>query len=708
MIALFVFLKNSRNATNVYFAILVFFIGLYPGFNYMALRDPLNSLFWAKLILLSAIPVGPMLYLFVKTFPDNRFIVNRLAKFFLAWAFINIGLGFSGLIFESVTIVNGVPQIKPGPAIPSFGLLQIFSLACGSSALFKKYRAATGVLKVQLRYITYGITASFGLTLLATLVLPLTLNITMLLPISPLFLLIAAVAIAYSIVRHRLLDIRGVVARSVAYVLLILTMAAMYALIIFGLTSFFLADARPTMAQNGIYISLALVLAFTFQPLRRFFEQITDKLLYRDNYDSGEVINGVTKVLASERNLDKMLDDSLGIICRRLRVGYAQYVIFNNDNVYKVAHFGPLPHRLMTKPSLDKLGSHTLVIADELGHGERKEVMDEHGVRVAVRLRTRDQFVGFLLLGDKQSGDIYSNQDLEVLEILSQELAIAILNAKAYAEISRFNVTLQEEVERATSKLRIANENLKALDKTKDEFLSMASHQLRTPLTTIKGYLSMLTEGDAGPLNKSQKEYLDYATGGAQRMVGLISDLLNVTRLSAGRFIIEKKPVDIVQIVEDEIRQLQNHADNKNLQLEFVPPKTKLPKVELDEGKTRQVIMNFIDNAIYYTPKGKVWVVLEADKDKYRLLVKDTGIGVPPEAKEKLFSKFFRADNAQSIRPDGTGLGLYLAKRVVEDQGGKILFESQVGKGSTFGFEMPIKAESTGKAAARAKEAVTV
>lgn len=218
----------------------------------------------------------------------------------------------------------------------------------------------------------------------------------------------------------------------------------------------------------------------------------------------------------------------------------------------------------------------------------------------------------------------------------------------------------------------------------------------------------MLTEGDAGPLNKSQKEYLDYATGGAQRMVGLISDLLNVTRLSAGRFIIEKKPVDIVQIVEDEIRQLQNHADNKNLQLEFVPPKTKLPKVELDEGKTRQVIMNFIDNAIYYTPKGKVWVVLEADKDKYRLLVKDTGIGVPPEAKEKLFSKFFRADNAQSIRPDGTGLGLYLAKRVVEDQGGKILFESQVGKGSTFGFEMPIKAESTGKAAARAKEAVTV
>jgi signal transduction histidine kinase len=174
-------------------------------------------------------------------------------------------------------------------------------------------------------------------------------------------------------------------------------------------------------------------------------------------------------------------------------------------------------------------------------------------------------------------------------------------------------------------------------------------------------------------------------------MVSLISDLLNVSRLSAGRFLIEKQPTDLVEVVADEVRQLQSHADAKHLELIFDHPKKKIPNINIDEGKTRQVIMNFIDNAIYYTRQGSVTVTLEADNHAIRVKVKDTGIGVPEAARQKLFSKFFRAENAQVARPDGTGLGLYLAKRVVEDQGGTIIFDSQEGKGSTFGFEMPFK-----------------
>jgi signal transduction histidine kinase len=268
---------------------------------------------------------------------------------------------------------------------------------------------------------------------------------------------------------------------------------------------------------------------------------------------------------------------------------------------------------------------------------------------------------------------------------------VAILNAKAYVQIEEFNRTLQARVDHATSRLRVANRHLKELDRAKDEFISMASHQLRTPLTTIKGYLSMMLEGDAGSLTPAQQEFVNYAYSSSERMVNLISDLLNVSRLSAGRFLIQTKPTDMVEMITDEVRQLMTHATSKGIKLIFDPPKDPLPPAEIDDNKTRQVVMNFIDNAIYYTNKGEVRVVLEQSGDRVRLEVHDSGIGVPEAAKKKLFGKFFRADNAQTIRPDGTGLGLYLAKRVVEDQGGTILFNSIEGKGSTFGFELPFK-----------------
>jgi signal transduction histidine kinase len=219
----------------------------------------------------------------------------------------------------------------------------------------------------------------------------------------------------------------------------------------------------------------------------------------------------------------------------------------------------------------------------------------------------------------------------------------------------------------------------------------MASHQLRTPLTTIKGYLSMILEGDTGTITDTQREFIQHSFEGSERMVSLISDLLNVSRLSAGRFLIEQKPTDAAAMIADEIRQLMPHATAKKLFLKFEPPKEMMPLVDLDENKTRQVIMNFIDNAIYYTQTGGVTVRLRLHEGNFRVEVSDTGIGVPDDAKKHLFTKFFRADNAQNVRPDGTGLGLYLARRVVEDQGGTIIFESSEGQGSTFGFELPIK-----------------
>lgn len=295
-----------------------------------------------------------------------------------------------------------------------------------------------------------------------------------------------------------------------------------------------------------------------------------------------------------------------------------------------------------------------------------------------IKLRAQTRLSGLMLIGLSESINDVKLEQLEQLGRVGEAAGIALDNK-----------LLTEKYQHVLKKLQQSNDKLKALDEAKDEFVSMASHQLRTPLTSIKGYISMVLEGDAGEVNPTQKQMLGQALFSSQRMVYLISDLLNVSRLKTGKFIIEPKPVYLPDLVESEMLQLQDGAQAKNITLSFLKPK-KFPIMNLDDMKLRQVVMNFTDNAIYYTPNGgKITVTLKDKKDSVEFTVKDTGIGVPKEERHKLFVKFYRAENARKARPDGTGLGLFMAKKVIVAQGGTVLFDSKEGKGSTFGFAFP-------------------
>ena len=587
------------------------------------------------------------------------------------------------LAIESVSIQSYGAGVNGGWAYEALSAYIAICLGAAIVILVRGIKRAQPITKTQLLYLLIGLTITGIIAAVTNLVL---VNYAFLGP--PAYLVFAGFT-AYAVVKHRLFNVRAVVARSVAYILLLTTLAILYGASIFGISHFLLPTATASLTQNVVYVALAVVLAFTFQPLKRFFEQITDRIFFRDRYDSQVVLNRIGQILVAEFQLDRLLQRTIKEICESLRIASGQLYIFDQDQVYKVEHYGTLPAKLITAPHLKSL-RHRVVVADELPSGHEKDVMQEFGHRVVLHLDTKEEFVGYLLLGDKRNGDIYTSQDITLLEILVQELAVAISNAKAYEDIAQFNVTLQQKIDDATKKLTVANKNLKELDEAKDEFISMASHQLRTPLTSIKGYLSMVLEGDVGTITPQQEEFLNYAFTGAQRTVNMIADLLNVSRMTAGKFFIEKKEVDLTKLTAEEVQQLQQMAESRQLTLKFVPPKKPLPTMQLDEGKTRQVVMNFVDNALHYTKKGDVQVSLEQVGKNAELRVKDSGIGVPKDARDHLFSKFFRAGNAQTARPDGTGLGLFLAKRVVEDQGGTIIFESVEGKGSTFGFSIPL------------------
>jgi signal transduction histidine kinase len=201
----------------------------------------------------------------------------------------------------------------------------------------------------------------------------------------------------------------------------------------------------------------------------------------------------------------------------------------------------------------------------------------------------------------------------------------------------------------------------------------------------------MVLEGDAGKITGMQRQLLGEAFTSSERMVHLINDFLNVSRLQTGKFILEMHAVDLAKVTAQEVESLQTTAHAHDLKLNYRVPDY-FPVLYVDEGKIRQVLMNFIDNAIYYSPESTtINVTLTVEEGFAVLKVKDTGIGVPQAEQAHLFTKFYRASNARKQRPDGTGVGLFLAKKVIVAHGGNMLFSSVEGEGSTFGFRLPIK-----------------
>ncbi|HLD25788.1 MAG TPA: HAMP domain-containing sensor histidine kinase, partial [Candidatus Andersenbacteria bacterium] len=273
--------------------------------------------------------------------------------------------------------------------------------------------------------------------------------------------------------------------------------------------------------------------------------------------------------------------------------------------------------------------------------------------------------------------------------------ATALENARLYQESLEFGQKLKVEVQRATSELAVANDQLRDLDKAKSEFLSIASHQLYTPLTALRGYLSMIKEGDFGATPPKQRPILDILEVSADRLIELIKGLLDISRIESGRLELNLESVDLVEMVREMVRDLLPNANKKKLQLEFEEPAQPLPHAVVDRQRIRQVMLNFIDNAIKYTPAGRIDVTVRRQGDELIFAVTDTGKGLQPEEMNRLFSKFTRVGGADRFHTEGTGLGLYVAKQMVEEHHGRVEVESPgPNEGSTFSMHLPIEGSS--------------
>ena len=586
--------------------------------------------------------------------------------------------------YLATDVVDRAIHTTPFILVYAAGLATLF--ISGIGILLHSLRHSRGRRRQQISAVLSGLLAGIAGGLFFNLLLPITGDYRFV-QLGPAFSILFVLASAYAIVRHRLFDLRAAIVRVAAYFLALTTVATLYVIAAYVI-------ATPLFgASQLLYISLAILTALTFQPLKKFFDTATRAVFYKNAYESQQVLDQLGTLMVREVEVSRLLKKSMQLLSDAVKPSGVEVVLVKDHQQARVVavgaamkHTDDLLHTLRKKHA-------GLQVTDELAEhgGPLHTELSAAGVAIATPLVTSNSTVGYLLIGYKVSGDAFTQQDVDLVHIFADELAVAVQNALRFEEIARFNVTLKEEVDEATSQLRDSNRKLHKLDEAKDEFISMASHQLRTPLTSVKGYLSMVLEGDAGRISEDQKKLLEEAYSSSQRMVYLIGDFLNVSRLQTGKFMLEPTQVNLADLVKEEVEQLQATAARRQITLEYHSP-SQFPEVVMDDGKMRQVVMNFIDNAVYYSrPNSTVMIQVMAGSHDITFAVHDTGIGVPVAERHHLFTKFYRASNARKVRPDGTGIGLYMAKKVITAHNGSVIFETKENKGSTFGFKLPLK-----------------
>lgn len=425
------------------------------------------------------------------------------------------------------------------------------------------------------------------------------------------------------------------------------------------------------------------------------------------------ILYSLATIMASTLRLEDLGHRMLKELLSTMHIAHGAFVFTTRENkIYGVMHEGYVLAPEFDEEEIKMLSDQVkMLVFRELSEGQIKDIMRRLDVAVVVYLRTEEENIGLLILGEKLSNGFYTPYDMQVLKILAPEAAVAIQNARSFEEIRRFNITLEEKIAKATDELRNANEQvykknvelarlgkelakanekLKTLDKLKDEFLSIATHELRTPMVAIKSYLWMVLEGRGGRVTEKQKYYLNVAYKSTDRLIALVNDMLDVSRIESGRLTLNLEPIKLNQLVDDVVVEMTPRATELGIEISALSPT--LPDVLADYNKIKEVLINLIGNSLKFTPKGGKITITFLQKDSLiETSVSDTGTGIRSEDLPKLFRKFSIVGSFEQRRENiqRTGLGLYLSKLIVELHGGKIWAKSDgIGKGATFSFSL--------------------
>lgn len=712
-IGLLVFFKNKTNATNIFLLCFSIASAALNLINYFSLRQSteeatLNLVRW---VMFFAILHTSFIFFTVHTFPEKKLRLSKKVSIPLTiFILIVLALTRTNLIVSSMSGTGKYAKLAPGVLIPLLALTLGGLITAAIYTLVKRYIGYKGIQKKQYGALMIGAITSITLSFTTNFLLVNLFQNTSFLPYSSIFTLLFSIPVAYAILAFQLFDIRIIIRRTIIYSSILLFSLATYSLLVIGTTQ--LIGGAPL--NSKIFISNVLgifIIGHYFEKLKLTIKKKVEKNFYKKDYAQKTTIKDLNVKLQTLVNLDNAIELIMHTAVKTFSLRHAATIILQpNTNekvsIHKIRYIGYSSNKNLQFTEDDFLIKYFLQNPDfcvvrhledifeketailegsslryfrSLSREEKAQLIRKHAVKssvlsklnklsieVVIPLHANGQLLGLMLVGGKKQSEdsVHLNEvELDLLGSIGQQALSAIQKSQLYE-----------------------------LDQSQNQFVSIASHELLTPLSAIEGYLSLILEEHQGKVDHTAHGYLDKVYASAKRLSLLIEDLLSVSRIESGDIKIEPQSLNLANLISDAVEQLTPIAEQKNLKVTFnYDPKKPLPPVWADQDRSMQVVVNLLGNAIKYTPEGEVIITLINDPDfnGSRVNIKDTGIGLSDDQQAHLFQKFYRASSEATRNISGTGLGLYITKSIVEKMNGKIGVESEVGKGSTFYFSLP-------------------
>lgn len=584
--------------------------------------------------------------------------LNHIVKIYILLScLVLVVLGFGRLMVSQVSNDFGAQPVVYGWLYEYQSLYTAVTLLASMGWLIYG-TSKRPQLRNKVRFIIYGLFISLVLNLLSGFVFVSIDKPQLGSLLAPSSILVFFIFTYVSLTRYRTFDVRPHMARLFIYFLCTAGFVAFFG--VMGNVIAHTANRSQEMAIHAIIYALSLPL---FSYAIRAFNHFSRKYFFRHTYDIGSEINALLELMVKESSKTKLLKK----IPERL------------GNVLSVENIEFIEEKKNKKVRPNFVESGNL-----LGSLQKRD----SSIEAVVAVSDDSGLCGYLALGPKKNGSSYTADDKELAEACAINLGIVLQNIEYTEKITAFNTELKEKVARATNNLRKTNKELKNLNESKDEMFSMVAHQMRPQLTAARGFISMSNDISK---NAEMKRLLNYASTGIERTMRIMSDLLNLSRYSKGLVLLEKHPTDITQVVLNELESLKPILKTASVTIKKAVVQKDI-MANIDDVKVREVIANLCHNAIQYSPKDtNIVVSLEKIDTNVVFYVRDFGIGVSKEHRRKLFHRFERSNEAKDIRPAGAGIGLYLAKKVIDAHSGEIFYkkpDDELG-GSIFGFSLP-------------------